>query len=80
MNRLWIALGAYAVLAILTMVTIDEQKYKLAALAILAMFAIRTLTWSRKMERDKRDGAGQGIGFRSQGGSKVSRYAGVSAA
>ena len=56
MNRLWIALGAYAVLAILTMVTIDEQKYKLAALAILAMFAIRTLTWSRKMERDKRDG------------------------
>ena len=51
--KLWIALGAYAVLAILTALTIDDQKFKLATLAILAMFAIRTLTWSRKMDRER---------------------------
>ena len=58
MNRLWIALGAYAVLAILAATTITDQRFKLATLAILAMFAIRTLSWSRKAEgkeRDRRD-------------------------
>ncbi len=53
--KLWVALGAYVVLAVLTIVTIDEQKFKLATLAILLMFALRTLTWSRKMEQEKRD-------------------------
>jgi len=53
--KLWIALGTYAVLAILTALTIDDQKFKLATLAILAMFAIRTLAWSRKMDREKRE-------------------------
>jgi membrane protein implicated in regulation of membrane protease activity len=56
--KLWIALGAYAVLAVLTIVTIDEQKFKLATLAVLAMFAIRTLTWSRKVDQEKRDERG----------------------
>ena len=50
--KLWIALGAFAVLATLTALTIDDQKFKLATLAILAMFAVRTLTWSRKMDRE----------------------------
>ncbi len=51
--KLWIALSAYALLAILTVLTIADQKFKLATLAILAMFAIRTLTWSRKMDRER---------------------------
>jgi hypothetical protein len=55
MNRLWVALGAYAVLAILAATTISDQKFKLATLAVLAMFAIRTLSWSRKMDRERRD-------------------------
>jgi len=54
MNRLWVALGAYAVLAILAATTIADQKFKLATLAILAMFAIRTLSWSRKLDREAR--------------------------
>jgi hypothetical protein len=55
MKRLWVALGAYAVLAILAVVTLADQKFKLATIAILAMFAIRSLTWSRKQGRDRRD-------------------------
>ena len=55
MKRLWVALGAYAVLAILVATTITEQRFKLAALAILAMFAVRTWSWSKKHERDRRD-------------------------
>jgi hypothetical protein len=52
MNRLWVALGAYAVLGILTVVTIDDQKFRLATLAILAMFAVRTWARSKKQDRD----------------------------
>ncbi len=55
MNRLWVALGVYAVLAILAATTISDQKFKLATLAVLAMFAIRTWSWSRKMDREQRD-------------------------
>ena len=45
MKRLWIALGAYASAGGLWRATsrIDDQKFKLATLAILAMFAVRTL-------------------------------------
>ena len=49
-------MGAYAVLAVLAAITIDDRKFKLATLAVLAMFAIRTLTWSRKRDRE-REGA-----------------------
>ena len=55
MKRLWAALGAYAVLAILAATTIADQKFKLATLAVLAMFAIRTLSWSRKLDREERE-------------------------
>ena len=55
MNRLWVALGAYAVLAVLAATTIADRKFKLATLAILAMFAIRTWSWSRKQDREERD-------------------------
>ena len=53
--KFWIAMGAYAVLAVLAAVTIDDQKFKLATLAILAMFAIRTLSWSRKLDREREE-------------------------
>ena len=53
--KFWIAMGAFAALAILTAVTIDDQKFKLATLAILAMFAIRTIAWSRKRDREQEE-------------------------
>jgi len=59
MKRLWVALGAYAVLAVLAATTISDQKFRLATLAVLAMFAIRTWSWSKKRdgeERDRHDG------------------------
>ena len=52
MKRLWVALSAFAVLMVLTWITIDDQKFRLAALAILAMFAIRTWAHSRKQQRE----------------------------
>ena len=54
MKRLGIALGAFAVLMVLTWITIDDQKFKLAALAILAMFAVRT--WSHHRKQTNSDG------------------------
>jgi hypothetical protein len=53
--KFWIAMGAYAILAVLTALTIDDQKFKLATLAILALFAIRTLSWSRKLDRERKE-------------------------
>ena len=55
MKRLWVALGAFAVLMLLTWITIDDQKFRLAAMAILAMFAVRTWSWSKKQDREERD-------------------------
>jgi membrane protein implicated in regulation of membrane protease activity len=55
MNRLWLALGAYAVLAVLAWTTLGDQRIRLATLAILAMFALRTVSWSRKLDREERD-------------------------
>ncbi len=53
MKRLWVALGAFAVLMVLTWITIDDRKFRLAALAILAMFAVRTWSHSRKLRREQ---------------------------
>ncbi len=55
MKRLWMALGLFAVLAVLAWTTIGDQKFRLATVAVLAMFAVRTWTWSRKQERGERD-------------------------
>ena len=52
MKRLWLALGAIAVLMLLTWITIDDQRFRLGALAILAMFAIRTWTHGRRQQRE----------------------------
>ena len=56
MKRLWVALGAFAVLMVLTWLTIDDQKFRLAALAILAMFAVRTWSHSRKLRSEQEQG------------------------
>jgi membrane protein implicated in regulation of membrane protease activity len=53
MKRLWVALSVYAVLAILAWTTLTDQKFRLACVAILAMFALRTLSWHRKLERER---------------------------
>jgi hypothetical protein len=55
MKRLWVALSVYVVLAVLAWTTISEQKFKLATLAILAMFAVRTWSWSRKQAHEQRE-------------------------
>jgi len=39
----------------LTALTIEDQKFKLATLAILAMFAVRTLTWHRRIEHERNE-------------------------
>ena len=56
MKRLWIALGAFAVLMLLTWITIDDQRFRLGAMAILAMFAVRTWSHSRKLQHEEREG------------------------
>ena len=63
MKRLWVALGAYAVLAILVATTITDQRFKLAALAVLAMFAVRSWSWSKKQDREERDRRDQNRGI-----------------
>jgi membrane protein implicated in regulation of membrane protease activity len=55
MKRLWVALLIYAVLAGLAWTTLSDPKFKFATLAILAMFAIRTWSWSRKQTRENRE-------------------------
>jgi hypothetical protein len=55
MKRLWTAWGLFAVLAVLAWTTISDQKFRLATVAVLAMFALRTWSWSRKQEREERD-------------------------
>ena len=52
MKRLWVALGAFAALMLLTWTTIHDQKFRLAALAILAIFAIRTWSHHRKLQHE----------------------------
>jgi len=53
MKRFSVAMGIFAALMILTWTTIDDQKFRLAALAILAMFAIRTWSHHRKLQQEQ---------------------------
>ncbi|MGA2905349.1 MAG: hypothetical protein ABSD98_16090 [Candidatus Korobacteraceae bacterium] len=55
MNRLFVAFGAYLVLAVLAWTTLSDPKFKYATVAILAMFAVRTWTWSKRQEREHRE-------------------------
>ena len=62
MKKLWVAMGAFAVLMVLTLITIDDQKFRFAALAALAMFAVRTWTHSRKQQREQESSRGPNEG------------------
>jgi hypothetical protein len=42
MNRLAMALLAYVALAVLTWTTINDRRFRLVTIAILAMFALKT--------------------------------------
>ena len=48
-------MGVYAVLAALAWTTLSDPKFRYATLAILAMFAVRTWSWSKKQENDRRE-------------------------
>jgi len=54
MNKFFVALGAYALLAVLAWTTLSDPKFKFATLAILAMFALRTWSWNKKLEEERR--------------------------
>jgi len=51
-TKLWIAFGLYAALAALAWATLDEPKFRYATVAILAFFAVRTWSWSKRPNRD----------------------------
>ena len=55
MNKFLVAMGAYAVLAALAWTTLGDPKFRFATLAILAMFAIKTWSWSKKLENEHRE-------------------------
>ena len=54
MKRLWIALGAIFVLMTLAWTTLPDERFRLGAIAILAMFAVRTWSHSRKSQSEER--------------------------
>ena len=55
MNKFLVAMGVYAVLAALAWTTLSDPKFRYATLAILAMFAVRTWSWSKKQEHERRE-------------------------
>ena len=54
MNRLGLALGIYALLAVLSWFTLGDQRIRIIAIAILAMFAVRTWTFSKRHPESKK--------------------------
>ena len=52
-KKLVVAFAVYAALAALAWTTLGDPKFKYATVAVLAMFALRTWSWSRKQEREK---------------------------
>ncbi len=60
MNRLYMALAAFVVLGALSWATLSDPKLRLATLAVLAMFAVKT--WLRRnhgMHPDRESGTEQ---------------------
>jgi hypothetical protein len=53
MKRLSVALGAIAVLMLLAWFTLDDQRFRLGALVILAMFAVRTWSHGRRQQSEQ---------------------------
>jgi len=54
MNRLYIALAAFVVLGALSWATLSDTRIRLATLAVLAMFALKT--WLRRNDVMHPDG------------------------
>ena len=52
MNKFLIAMCAYLLLAALAWTTLSDPKFRLGTLAILGMFALRTWSWSRRVESE----------------------------
>ena len=55
MTKFVVALIAYGLLAALAWTTLSDPKFKFATLAILAMFAVRTWSWNKKLEAQRRE-------------------------
>jgi hypothetical protein len=55
-NRFWIALAAYALLALLAWQTLSDEKIRLVTLVVLASFALRTLA-HRRDARNSEEGS-----------------------
>jgi hypothetical protein len=45
-NRLWLAMAAYVALGILSWMTLTDSRVRLATLAVLGLFALKT--WVRR--------------------------------
>ena len=52
MKRLWLAMGGFAVLMILALTTLDDPRFRFGALAMVAMFAVRTWSHHRKLRHE----------------------------
>jgi membrane protein implicated in regulation of membrane protease activity len=50
-NRLMLAMGAFVALGILAWNTLSDERIRLATLAVLAMFALRT--WMHRKDKDR---------------------------
>ncbi len=55
-NRFVIAMAAYVVLAVLAWSTITDEKLRLATLAVLALFAVKTLVRRKDVIHPDGDG------------------------
>jgi hypothetical protein len=56
MKRLWLAIGGFAVLMILAWTTLDDPRFRFGAVAIVAMFAVRTWSHHRKLQHEAEQG------------------------
>jgi hypothetical protein len=59
MKRLWLAMGGFAVLMILAWTTLDDPRFRFGAVAIVAMFAVRTWSHHRKLQQETESSEGE---------------------
>ena len=59
MKRLWLAMGGFVLLMILAWTTLDDPRFRFGALAIVAMFAVRTWSHYRKLQNEQESGEGE---------------------
>ena len=75
MNRLAMALVAFAALGVLAWTTLSDQRIRYGALVILAMFALKTFLHRKDVMRPKRGLGGEAFvdGLNSAGNPERSR-------